>query len=307
LWDAGLTRQQQEEARLANLRNYREAMGELRLQKGQIVPRAESLAADLKKYSKAYYEPSTALARYKRTFKDIERGYGALPKEYAAGSKTLVGDYGRRAEELRAEFAGGEKGITAGYDERLRRAMGMLEGYGTQMSTDIDERFARESAEEQANLMARGLGGTTVTNAMRAGSERRRLAEQRRLGEDLTGLRTGMYADLSGEGLTAAERMLGARTGLAAGLTGETLAASQRAGEFGAGLGLESLAGRGDIARGELDYTSQAMQNYLANMQAYGQLPLEWMMATQRPITDVHMGTQWYGPSGNRPAEAMMS
>lgn len=98
------------------------------------------------------------------------------------------------------------KQIKTGYQDRYDRGMKMLDGFGEQMGTDINNRSLQATGKAQQSLMNRGLGNTTVVDSVNRGIEADRSAEQRRLGEQITGMRMGADAQLAGDKLQFMER-----------------------------------------------------------------------------------------------------
>jgi hypothetical protein len=90
-----------------------------------------------------------------------------------------------------------------GYYDRYAAAEQDLRGYGEQQKADIDTAFAKQQGAWNLNPLSRGstVGGTVSGNI-----DKNRLAEQRRLGEDLARMRINTLSGLSGEALSADER-----------------------------------------------------------------------------------------------------
>jgi hypothetical protein len=234
-----------------------------------------NLATNVGRQSLQYYNQPAARGRYGGAMDPISQGYGALPGRYAGQAAGINRGYGQRAADVMGGFGRGAAGVGQGYQQRLATGMGMLSGYGRQAGADISRRYGAAGSTAQANLAARGLGGTTVAGDVGRGFATEESAEQRRLGEDVQRMQTGLYAGLSGDALRSRENLLQYGTGMRAGLTGEALSAQQQAAQFGAGLSLDALGAQGDIARGGVDYQDQAMQTYLANRFGYGMAPIQ--------------------------------
>lgn len=95
------------------------------------------------------------------------------------------------------------QGLVGGYEQAYGEAreasetryadiLGALEGYGEQGFADIEERGAGRQAQVGQEAVSRGLAGTSIPGAMRERVERETGAERRRLGEDVTRMRTGV-------------------------------------------------------------------------------------------------------------------
>lgn len=115
-------------------------------------------------------------------------------------------DYQSAYDEAKAANESRYGEMMGGYQERYDRGMGMLSDYGQQMGADIDEGFFNQAQATKQDLSRRGLSNTTIAGGAAIQNERERSKEQRRLGEDLTRLRTTQDAQLSGDLLAAMER-----------------------------------------------------------------------------------------------------
>lgn len=140
---------------------------------------------------------------------------GKTQDQYTAATDQQIADAMRVASQIGPEGlatydASSQQGLSElfglrgrqgqGYYDRYAAAEQDLRGYGEQMKADIDESFEKQQGTWRLNPLSRGstVGGTVAGNI-----DRNRLAEQRRLGEDLTRNRIGILSGLSGEGLQA--------------------------------------------------------------------------------------------------------
>lgn len=165
---------------------------------------------------------------------DVMGGYDERNIRVMGGLDKLAGDlgagYDERFKNLMGEFEGREGEIRAGHAERLGTGMNLLEGAGTQHRADINRQFDALSGKTSADLVSRGLRGTTIAPRMQMGVERERAAAQGGLEESLRQQKSDVYGQLSGDQLRSFANQQGAWTQLAGGLSGEGLAAAERAG-----------------------------------------------------------------------------
>lgn len=211
------------------------------------------LAGRVGRQSEQWYNPQAAGLRYGNAMNSLAQGYRNLPGQFANQAAGVMGGFQR-----------GAQGIGQGYQQRLNTGMGMIAGYGAQGRADINRGWGAAGSTAQANLQARGLGGTTISGDVGRATEMERSAEMRRFGEDVTRMQTGLYSDLSGEALRSRQDLLTYGTDV-----------RSRAAEFGAGLSLDALGARTDIGRGRLDYLDQQQSQYLGNQWGYGMAPIQ--------------------------------
>jgi len=208
---------------------------------------------------------------------NLEGGYGQW------GGGGLAGELGRGY----GAFSGD---ITGGYDERLTTGMGMMEGMGAQERKDLLKTYGELGASQQANLAARGMGGTTIGTNIAQGNVREQQDAMNRLTDYLARQKLDVYGQFSGEGLLAKERMgqlgLGARERLGMG----GLAMQQELGMQGINLAdqmrMRTLGeeDRWDMAKWQFGQDMGAQQMSL--MQGYGGLE----RGTQADITNQMLG-----------------
>jgi hypothetical protein len=243
-------------------------------QQESLAGRVGGLANQMDAYNDQLYRPGVASARYGSAMNPISQGYGQLPRQYGGQARGIYGD-----------FQQGAAGIGQGYQQRLNTGMGMISGYGRQGAADINRGFGALGSTQQANLQARGLGGTTISSDVMRGNEMERSAEMRRHGEDVSRMQTGLYSDLSGEALRSRADLLRYGTDV-----------RSRAAEFGAGLSLSSLAAQEGIAQGGLDYRDQAAQNWMANKWGYGMAPIQSQWDAAQSGINATQGINRVGP-----------
>jgi hypothetical protein len=131
-----------------------------------------------------------------------------------------------RTDFLRDFGARGEN-LVQGYEDRYNTALGDLEGYGNQQREDIDTQFRQLSEQAGTNFSNSSVGTTLQQNI-----ERSRGAEQRRLGEQLQGLRLNYLPSLSGQTLAAQGGLDAANAQWDAAMRGQVLNAQGNIGNF---------------------------------------------------------------------------
>jgi hypothetical protein len=235
---------------------------------GGVVQQAQQLGQAGMGLSEGYYGAGGPQGRWQQG-----TGYAS------AGLRGLPGGVGRAGRQIQAGYGQLGSELGGAYGQRLQTGMGMLDRYGQQAGADISRRFGAAGSTAQANLAARGLGGTTISGDVGRATAVEEGREQRRLGEDIQGMRTGLYADLSGQGLLARERV-----GMGA------LDSRQQMAGLGARTGLGSYGALGEMGMAGAMYQDRSQQNRLENMMGFGRLPI------QSQFDLAQMGMNFYGP-----------
>lgn len=219
-------------------------------------------------------------------------------------TKNVMGDFDQGAREYKeglgdflTQFKRETDKLNKGYQDRYNTATQSIEGYGAQQAADIDEDFAkREAAAQQAHVDS-GWGNSFASAGTSAQMGRERSNEQRRLGEDLTRMKTGLQADLSGDQLRALENRLAGgsdygfsgmgqtlnnqlgRAELNANLTGDEANSQQNLGLFGlqndAAMGGNVANFWGNNAANRSNIVGQGMGTYLNTLTDYNLVPPE--------------------------------
>lgn len=92
------------------------------------------------------------------------------------------------------------------YGGRTKTALGMLDTAGQQEKIDIAQQYRQRGADVQAGLRRRGLAGTTIAPTMQLAVDREQADAMGRVNERVAGQKAGMYAGLSGEAISSANR-----------------------------------------------------------------------------------------------------
>lgn len=188
---------------------------------------------------------------------DIESGYGQRATDIPAYYDTVTGAVNQEYRDLGA-------GLESDYQEREDRGLGYLEGQGVQGRQDIGTRYGNLAAQAQADLTARGLGGSTVSSGIAAAHEREKSADLNRFGEQINRQFLDTYAGLSGDRLRARERV-----------TGERLSAQERSGALSAGmradLSGQNLSAMERLTAARAGAQADLSRDYLTAMETGGQ------------------------------------
>lgn len=100
-------------------------------------------------------------------------------EEFIAGPAAEANRYGQAA----ADQLGPIHNITGLAHDMYGRARGLVGDISTQEVADVNQRFNQLGASGQANLAARGIGGSTVAPSVAYANERNRSDELRRVND----------------------------------------------------------------------------------------------------------------------------
>lgn len=148
----------------------------------------------------AQYQAEQAnLERYNQGLDELTalRERGQADFDLAAGQVTS--GYRTMADNTRGAVSDITGNLNNMYQDRYNRNMGYFEGAGEQERADIKRRFANAQNTSMANLRSRGLVGSTIAPAVRAGNARRESDAMGALDERLRQQRIGLDASLSGD------------------------------------------------------------------------------------------------------------
>ncbi|MEW6439232.1 MAG: hypothetical protein AB1508_18940 [Pseudomonadota bacterium] len=87
----------------------------------------------------------------------------------------------------------------SGYAGRFKAGMAEIDKLGKQVAEDINTQWGRFGAAQSADIRARGMAGTSAMPVAAASTEQRRIADQRRLQENLAQTRLNWGEQLSGD------------------------------------------------------------------------------------------------------------
>lgn len=140
----------------------------------------------------------------------ITEGYndrlGGATGQYA----DLLAGYGNVGAEANQEYSD----LAALYGGLTNRTMGRLEGLGQTEAANIQERFARQAADADQDLISRGLSNTTVRPTVQRGIALDQSRAQTELAEQLAREKNAQDMATAGMALPALERFTGARSDL---------------------------------------------------------------------------------------------
>lgn len=179
-------------------------------------------------------------------YNNVNQGYNQLGASQASNLGGLAGLYGNRTNDF-ASGAGnvlqnygnllnsqtqGLGNIGGGYNQLLNNQMSRLGLLGQTEANDINQQYGQQQAQAQQGLVDRGLGNTTVTNAVNRGinlDQTRALTNnaqnvaakmnQTEMGAALPGLQfneraVGQEGNIAGQGLQAQQNFLPQIAGL---------------------------------------------------------------------------------------------
>lgn len=202
-----------------------------------------------------------------------------------AARKTAERRFGQRSELARLQL----RDLLTGYGNRLQTGMGLLESAGTQERRDINQQYNRFAGQVSADATRRGLTESTIGTGLQVGVERSRADALGGAADRLTQQRTGLYSDLSGQGLNAQLETIALQAGIslddlrnmigqqafASQLSADQIALLQSNKEFGAGLSADTLGARASLGAAELDYTTGRYDTDLNRQYELGQFPID--------------------------------
>lgn len=152
-------------------------------------------------------------------------------KQWTQFEQGMLPLFDRRQNQLMSEADRRLAEGTAFANQRYSEGMDILARAGEQERRDINSQYDALAGETMQQLTSRGLGGTTVLPAMRAGVERQRSDAMGRLNDRLTQQRSSVHAGLSGDALNTLLNLTGARMGTLGETTGQKLAFQTEAGQ----------------------------------------------------------------------------
>lgn len=120
----------------------------------------------------------------------------------------------RVAQEAAASGDQERAALAQGYLNRQDTVLDMIAGLGAQERQDTANRYTQARRAAAQNLTSRGLGNTTIGNAIDQSITRAENDEFRRLEDNLSREQAGFAADLSGEALTGIQSLLLQQEGL---------------------------------------------------------------------------------------------
>lgn len=124
----------------------------------------------------------------------------------AANFSDLLNSYNQAFNQAKDANNSRYEAILQGYSDRYARGIANLEGLGATESADIARKYSQAGAQQTQSLASRGLGNTTVVNAVAQGNLRNQTREQGALQERVRQQRLNTDAQLSGDKLQFQER-----------------------------------------------------------------------------------------------------
>lgn len=172
--------------------------------------------------------------------------YGTLAGTQAADLARVGGQYGAAATQLGTDLGG----VTKGYADRQAALGGMFTGLGERARQDVTQQYDKQRAGLEQDLIGRGLGNTTIRNALAAGIGTQEAADMARLNEQLRREQIGYQSQWGADALRAQEQQ--AAQNYAAALQGAQFGERQAGEGYQAGLAGLQFGERGAMAAADL-------------------------------------------------------
>lgn len=282
---------------LGGLPNVQQQAGQLNQQVGQIANNAfspNSIAGFL-----GLFNPS--LQGLQQLPGQIGSQVGGATQAFQQGASQLGGQFLQGAGVLSNQLGQVGRQVTQGLESQADRARGIVSQIGQQQREDINRGFNELAAQKQSDLQSRGLRGTTLTTNVARGVESDRLAEQRRLSEQIAGQRLGVESTFGAAPLAAQERfglassnlgqnLLFGGSQLRQGLMSNLLAGRLQGAGLQAQTGLGALGQQANIAGQQFQGFQQGALNQISSLLAGGQLPISTALQT------AGLGLGFFGP-----------
>lgn len=119
---------------------------------------------------------------------------------------TLLGMVGGQNDDSVNINAGAGGGAGGSYDQLYNQLSSLIAQRGGSYAQDIDDSAAQASKTSAARMAARGLGGSTLVDALNARINKDRLSAQNKLHDTLLGQDIGTLSSVGIEGLRARQR-----------------------------------------------------------------------------------------------------
>lgn len=172
---------------------------------------AAALIADLQRA-----QEQANLANEQR-YEDIKAGYGDLYErtqgqinDLSARDQEIVSGYGDRFDTLMNtanQLSQEDRSLIDAYSAREQQLMGLIGQYGEGARDDIMRKYAGERSRSDQDMINRGLGNTTVREAVQRGLTEDEERANRRLDEQLSDREFRYGSQISADTLGAAERV----------------------------------------------------------------------------------------------------
>ena len=150
-----------------------------------------------------------------KRYRQIVRGYDQLASDSQLLNRQqatdALGSYSQNVGDTLAAYNEASRGINRQYQDRLDRNMGYVRSYGDSERAAIDRRQQQASAAANANAMNRGLGNTTISEALQRGVRADAGVEYQNLGDRLARLRYDVDSRLSGDAIGAQQAQANAQ------------------------------------------------------------------------------------------------
>lgn len=194
------------------------------------------------------FDPDVADAAFNQAMDSVSESLGALPGQVRTESDRILDEFGTGAE-----------GINRGFGEQLTTARDLVRQLGDQERRDINTQFDAERGAARMDLVARGIGGSTVRQSQDALFATQRRDALGRLQDQTVRQQLGVEETFGLAGLNA-------RTNL---LTNEAQIA-QNANTLSANTTLQALTQQGNIGIAGINNRFASSQALLDNRLKFG-------------------------------------
>ena len=273
---------------------------------------ANNLSANGQSLSSQLYSPTQISAGLSQNFGNIGNQLGALPGQIAGQQSSALGAFRNAGANLQGNFGAGAAGINAGYGNlanninagyqgELQTARGLVNARSTQDITDTNRFYDQQNSAQQANLLSRGLGSSTITASTANQTNRDRTGALNRLSDQRLQQQLGVEGTfglgalqaqqaLGQNALQARTGLLGAQTDLGASLSGTQLTGGMNAASLNAQTGMNALGQQMNLGQFGFNALDAGKQQRLSNLYNFGQLPINTASGL------LGQGINFYGP-----------
>ncbi len=142
-----------------------------------------------------------------RLMGELQGRFSGTRDRFAEGSQSILDDQRASNVGITGNLEGLSRSLAKQFEDRTATGMGFLEDADIQGREDIGDRFDASGRTAQANLVARGLAGSTIAPNIQQGVERQRGQELRRFDEGIRREKLDAFTGLTGDALRSQERL----------------------------------------------------------------------------------------------------
>jgi len=122
-------------------------------------------------------------------------------KQFGGMSDEAIKKGDALASQQSGKYSELESIINAAFGDRTKQGMSMLQGLGNQERKDLAQDYKNLASQQQSRMISSGLGNTTLSASLLAGTERQKQDDMRRLNDRLNREQFDAYAGLTGDQL----------------------------------------------------------------------------------------------------------